>query len=146
MTRNVIAEYQKGELIQSHPEFDIYAAKPTLNYDLKFSLPHFKAGDEVGLPFDTAKYGILYHWFMFGSAASFALENYGDPIASYQKELERGHKTHWLITLPTTISNRAPEKIDKLACKWSEKVLFEGRCFTIEKTFNGNANLVPVRK
>lgn len=144
MRKNHVPDYMKGELIQSHPAYDIYAAKPHLHYGTKLTVPIFSAGDEIGLPFETAKYGTMYKFFQFGSVVSFALENYSEPLNAYQQAVERGHKTHWLITLATSISNPPPPKVDKLACNWGDIVMFEGRAFSIKKTSNGNAELVTV--
>ncbi len=138
------ANRKTGAILQDHPAFEIRAAVPERHLGLKADLPIFRAGDMVGLPFETARYGTMYHWFTFGSAASYALQ-YGEcPISAYQDAQAKGHKTHWLNATPTTITAEARAKETRVAVGWDDKVIFEGRIFEIVREANQNAGLREV--
>lgn len=137
-----------GTILQDHPAFEIRAAAPERHSGLKADLPIFRAGDLVGLPFETARYGTMYHWFTFGSAASYALAYAECPIRAHQDAQAKGHKTHWLNASPTTITAEARAKETRVAVEWGDKVIFEGRIFEIVREANQNAGLreVPLQE
>lgn len=133
-----------GAIIQDHPAFEIRAAVAEQHHGVKSTLPIFRAGDLVGLPFETARYGTMYHWFAFGSAASYALAYAECPIAAFNQAKDRGHKTHWLNTQPVTITSDARAKETRVAVGWGDKVIFEGRIFEVVREPNQNAGLREV--
>lgn len=138
-----VPEFKRGDLIESHPAWDIYRANPTMHLGLDLKRPVFRDEEIVGLPFETRLYGTMYHWFRFGSVISYALKHDEDPLNSYRQTLERGQKTHWLNPCATILSDTPTAKESRVACDWAEEIIFEGRLFTIEKDFNNNAKLLP---
>lgn len=130
-----------GEVIADYPAFSIHkpAGKTALFGDVR--LPVFAAGETVGLPFKSARYGVLYHWFKFGSVASYSLQYHECPIKSYELAQLRGHKLHWLTTLPTSLTSDRRAKEERIAMKFGDRVIFEGRVFEIQVAPNQNAEL-----
>jgi hypothetical protein len=139
-----VPKFKLGALLHSFPAWDIYEAAPRMHYDLQVARPTFMACDVVGLPYATKRHGILHHWFTFGSAVSYALEYREDPIEAHSKAVENGHLTHWLNTLPTTLTSDTLPKEDRVAVDWGDEVIFEGKLFKIMRAPNNNANLIGV--
>lgn len=141
-----IPEFKRGKLIASHPAWDIYEAKPQQHLSLQLKRPTFAAGDVIGLPFDTKRYGILHNWFQFGSSVSYALQYNEDPISAYAQSYAKREKTHWLNLLPSVVCDTQKEKEIRVACDWDAEIIFEGRLFKITKAPNSNADLKDITK
>lgn len=142
---NPISSIPAGaEIIADFPAWTIIRAKPRFHYGLKVELPTFKAGDIVGLPFESRNHGIMHHWFRFGSVISYALENDECPMAAMAKTVERGHNRYWLNPVSSMLmSERSPKEV-RPAISWSERIAFQGRIFTVRPAANSNAELVEV--
>jgi hypothetical protein len=137
-----VPEFKRGALLHSFPAWDIYEAKPRWHYDLQVSRPTFSYEDLVGVPFQTERHGTLHQWFRFGSTVSYALANCEDPIAFYQKDLNSGAKTHWLTTMPASLTSDTQDKEIRVSVNWGDEVIFEGKLFRITEAPNHNANLI----
>lgn len=139
-----------GAIIQDHPAFEIRRAVAKQHHGLDAEYPQFRAGDILGLPFETARYGTMYHWFIFGSVASYALQYNECPIEAVAKVQERiargetGHQLHWLNPTGSMLTAEARAKETRVALDWGDWLIFEGRIFEVTKAANNNATLREV--
>lgn len=133
-----------GALIADHPAWSIHEPTPQQSYALGINRPIFRAGDVIGLPWETRRYGTQHRWYRFGSCASYALQYDHCPIRSYERAKRKGHKTHWLNAEATVLTDRPSPKETRIGLNWGDEVVFEGRLFRIEKAPNNNAALVEV--
>jgi hypothetical protein len=142
----MIPDFKKGELIASYPAWDIYRAKPRIYLGFRegISRPIFSANDILGLPFETQRYGTMYHWFTFGSVASYALHCDKCPIEAWCKARARGHKLYWLNPNGSILTAEKRAKEDRVALDFEDEIIFEGHLFRIVKEANQNAGLVEV--
>ncbi len=124
-----------SKVVASFPAYDIVAPKVCS----LTNLPVFKADETVAL-----KGPRVYSIFTFGSVASFAMEMNDCPIESYQRALEKGHKTHWLNANAVTLSAGKRDKETHYEINVGDEILFEGFVFRVEKDWNNNLKLVKV--
>lgn len=104
------------------------------------NIPMFNADDVVGV---LAPRG-YYKQYSFGSAVSYALKNGDDPIASYNREAERNHPTHWLNQCAVSLSSSKQEKKTIYEINVGDEILFEGVVFRVDTAPNDNLKLVKV--
>lgn len=104
------------------------------------NIPMFNAGDVVGV---RAPRG-YYKQYSFGSAVSYALKNGDDPIASYNREVERNNPTHWLNQCAVSLSSSKQEKKTIYEIDVYDVILFEGIVFRIDSAPNDNLKLVEI--
>ena len=83
--------------------------------------------------------------YIFGSAASYALQYNDCPVEAYNRAIENGHETHWanLIAAVLTSEGRAPEPT-KHDISIDDVVYFEGRLFAVKPANNSNVTLEPL--
>lgn len=133
-----------GEIIQDWPAFTIRKAVSRSDYRTGKTLPTFKDRDIVGLPFKNRNDEVMYHFFYFGSVASYALENGECPYDAARTAETSGHKKYWLIPCSTMLTAEDTPKEQRVAVDWWQEIIFEGRSFTIKPDANRNAKLVEV--
>lgn len=131
-----------GNLIADYPAWSVHEPVAQKIHHLDVSLPIFQAGDILGLPYVSERYGILYHWFRFGSVVSFALDSIECPIRAFENALKAGHKTHWLNPEPVVLSNTQAPKESRIAMNFGDQLIFEGRIFELAPDWNQNVKLV----
>ncbi len=76
-----------------------------------------------------------------GTVVSSALRNNEDPIAAYQRAVERRHNTHWLNANATVLTAHKQTKAKMIVVKIGMLVYIEGRRFTITREANNNLGL-----
>lgn len=85
--------------------------------------------------------------FRFGSVVSDAVRYHECPIDALAREMGRGGSAlHYLMAQASVISD-PPAKLEDVDAElhWGDRVVFEGRVFTVEPDHNHNAKLVPER-
>lgn len=132
------------EIIADFPAYTIVKPVSRRSFALDVTRPTFCAGDVIGIPIQSWSHGELYHFFRFGSVASYALE-YGEcPIKAYNWLVENGHQTHWLNAEAVMITAKAREKETRAGLNFGDEVIFEGRLFRIDPAPNNNAKLTEI--
>jgi hypothetical protein len=114
-----------------------------------YKMPEFRQakmidGMEFAMPFESARYGTLYHFFQIGSVIGYAVKNGDDPIAAFEQAKERGHDLHYVFGLGVSITNQRREKGEKFALNWGDIIGFYGKRFRLDKAPNNNVALIEV--
>jgi hypothetical protein len=131
-----------SEVLFSCPAFDIY--KP-------YEGRKFKHGDVIALPFQSQRYGVMWHKFALGSIVGYAIERGECPIAELERFKENvklyphnGHKEYWANSMAVSIHN-GPYVHERFAgFAWGDVIVFQGHKFKLEKANNQNVKLVAV--
>lgn len=130
-----------NETIADFPAYRIY--KP---YDGR----KFRHGDKIALPFNSRRYGIMYHFFTLGSVEGYAIQNGECPheaLANHMKwanELKDGRERYWASANSVTIHNGPKTKENVPGFEWGDTIIFQGHTFRIEKANNDNVKLVLI--
>ena len=128
-------------VIDTFPAYDILKNE-RLHWQSK--RPIIKHGDQIAFQFESRRYGPMWKMFTVGSAASYALENDECPIESYNRELSRGYKTHWVNANAVSITAEKREKEFYYGFEFGDQIHFEGRVFEFVKEANNNVGLKEV--
>lgn len=111
---------------------------------------NFTDGDVFAVPFESRRHGTLFHFYTLGSVFAFA-DKYGDRNGRTDAEiaaetLAKGpkHKVYWAGQNSTSISNMTVKKVTRPAVRHGDLILFRGKRFRVEPTWNDNVNLVEV--
>jgi hypothetical protein len=103
--------------------------------DAPFALRH-GTGIVVG-------FGKAWLPFEAGTVVSHALANNEDPIAAYERAVERGHETHWLHAQGTVVHSGPHRQALRVGLQIGDVVRLEGRDFVLTAARNRNVDLVP---
>lgn len=61
-------------------------------------------GDEIAVPYKSARYGTLYNFYKLGSVEGYAREYGEDPAEAIARAKQHGHELHYAYALGTTIT------------------------------------------
>jgi hypothetical protein len=125
----------KERVIADHPAYKI--VEPPMR-------KKWAAEETFALPFQTRNHGTLWHFYMLGSCASYALTYNECPIKAIDRARERKDKLHWAIPLATVISNPPPPKRTVIGLDFGDRIYFEGRTFELKRAPNDNVSLIEV--
>jgi hypothetical protein len=127
------------ETIADFPAYRIY--RP---YDGR----KFRHGEKIALPVETRTHGTLWHFFTLGTVEGYAIQNGECPIealARHEKfaaELKDGRERYWANADAVCIHNGPKTKNEVPGFNWGDKIVLQGKTFTIEHAPNNNVKLV----
>jgi hypothetical protein len=131
-----------SETIADYPAYRIY--KP-------YAGRKFKDGDKIAIPFKSARYGKLYHFFTLGTVAGYAIRNGDDPIEAIERckrnmveHPHNGHKLYWANANSVTIHNGPYTKEEVPGFEFGDEIILQGKRFRLEPDHNDNCKLVEV--
>jgi hypothetical protein len=104
----------------------------------------WKADETFAIPYHSARYGTLWHFYMLGSVVSYAQRYSNCPIAALDRARKNGHDLHFAIALPTVVSSTPSPKATVVGLGWGDRIAFEGRTFELVKANNDNVSLREV--
>jgi len=116
--------YRKDTIIHSYRAFDVFEREPD--------------GQGINLvdgELITTPEGRRY---TVGSVVGYALEYNECPIKAYQRAIEKGHKTHYIIQLSISLTHSRGEKRRYLRIDFDSIYRFQGQRFKIIPTPNDN--------
>jgi hypothetical protein len=127
-------------VIQSHPAVDYVQGNGV-----------YSTGDYFALPFETARYGTMYHKFRCGTIAGLAAQDGEDVDAAIaeckQKMVDfpyMGHKMAWANGTGSSITAEARAKVVVPAQAWDDVIELDGVRYTLVPAANQNVDLVEV--
>lgn len=131
------------ETIADFPAYRIY--KP-------YQGRKFKHGDVIAIPFVSKFRGdTIWRMFTLGTVAGYAIERGEDPeveIARCKRQMiedpHAGHKLHWANPNSVCIHNGPIVKEQYPGFEFGDKIILQGKVFTLELTHNDNCKLVAV--
>ncbi len=126
-------------------QLEVIAEFPAYKIVKPFAGRKFKHGEKVGLPVHSARYGLMYEFFRFGSVEGYAME-YGEcPLEAAAKfEAAPNGPHYWLGAQAVCLHNGPKVQEVVIGLEWGQEVVFQGKRFKIEKAPNSNAKLVPI--
>ena len=116
--------YRKDTTIHSYPAYDVFKREPD--------------GQGINLvdgELITTSEGRRY---TVGSVVGYALQYNECPIKAYQRAIEKGHDTHYIIQMPTSLTRSRGEKLKYLRIDFDSIYRFQGQRFKIIPTPNDN--------
>lgn len=123
----------------------IFPAYTVIRASSNDGITNINTQDRYVLGRETRSHGLVYSQYSAGTAASYAIKNNECPIESYNDAVKRGHSTHWISGLGSSISSHKRESYDVYLLEVGMVVRLEGRLFTIATAPNNNLQLVPVK-
>jgi hypothetical protein len=130
--------YTKQAKIGSCPAYDVFKRE----VDPQAGVINITSADILGIKVGSGA-RTFYRRYSPGSCASYALEYNECPIKAYQTAVERGHATHWLNQCSTALTDSIDRRREEIVeVEVGQKVLFEGRVFTLVCEFNNNIGLM----
>jgi len=124
--------YQKKTVIASYPAYNVV----TLD-EIEPGFINLKSGDKIISPNHLSK-------FQINSVVSYALQYNEDPIKSYNDAIERGHETHYIIALGSSLTARKFAKKIYIEVAVGQKIIFEGKKFEVIAANNDNRKLKEI--
>jgi hypothetical protein len=127
-------------VIQSNPAVDYISGSDV-----------YQSGDTIALPFETARYGTMYHEFQVGTIAGHAAKD-GDNVADAVAECKQkmidhpymGHKLAWVFGLSVSITAEKRAKKYVRAVAWGDAIELDGVRYTVHPASNQNVALKEV--
>jgi hypothetical protein len=127
-------------VIQSNPAVDYISGTDV-----------YTSGDTIALPFETARYGTMYHEFQVGTIAGHAAQD-GDNVAEAVAECKQkmidhpymGHKLAWAFGLSVSITAEKRAKKYVRAVAWGDTIELDGVRYTLHQASNQNVALKEV--
>lgn len=119
-------------IVESFPAYDVVEIEP--HYDGYLRLFD---GDLISVgsgPQSTRK---------MGSVVSYALNNGDCPIEAYERAIQNGHDTHYVMNLGSCLSASEQAKETRIYVEEGQKIRFEGRLFEVVIQHK-NAAIKPV--
>jgi hypothetical protein len=127
-------------VIQSNPAVDYISGSDV-----------YATGDTIALPFETERYGTMYHEFQVGTIAGKAAQdghNVADAIARCKQQMidfpYMGHKMAWAFGLSVSITAEKRAKKYVRAVAWGDTIDLDGVRYTLHPAPNHNVELKEV--
>ncbi|WP_298983441.1 hypothetical protein [uncultured Roseibium sp.] len=98
----------------------------------------------IALPFESKRYGTMYHEFTVASVFGYAVKNNSCPIKAMERAKENGHAVYYIFPNAVVLTVHKEAKKVVPAFTWGDEIKFLGKKFRIEKAPNDNARLVEV--
>lgn len=104
----------------------------------------FRHGDKIAIPFQSSRYGTLYHFFTLGTVAGYAIERGEDPFPEVERAQANGHKLYWANANSVIISNPPQAKTETPGFNWGDELILQGHRFRLAPAPNNNCELIPL--
>jgi hypothetical protein len=123
--------FKKDTVVKSFPAVDIVTREKDSQ-----GVINVTAGDHVT---DAS----FHSDWVFGSVASYALENNECPFMAAERANTFGHELYWLNQSATVISSNPSTLPKRILLQPEDVVRFEGKLFTLQDAPNNNKSLIP---
>lgn len=101
-------------------------------------------GEEIAVPYQSMRHGILYNFYQLGSVEAYARKNGVDPVEQVERAKRLGHKLYYAFGLATVITAWKQAKKTVPAFEIGDTILFAGKKFRIDRAPNHNINLEEI--
>jgi hypothetical protein len=111
----------------------------------------YTSGDTIALPFETVRYGTMYHQFQVGTVAGHAAKdgkNVEAAVANCKQKMidfpHMGHTLAWAFGLCVSVTAEKRAKKYVRAAAWGDTIELDGTRYTLCPTSNKNLALKKV--
>ncbi len=111
----------------------------------------YKSGDTMAMPFESKRYGTMYHRFQVGTIAGHAEQDGKDVDQAVQECNQKmidfpymGHKLAWAFGLAVTLTSEPREKLVIKAQSWDDIIELDGKRYSLSKAANQNVALTEI--
>jgi len=104
----------------------------------------FRDGDEIAIPYQSARHGTLYNFFQLGSVAGYAVKNGDDVEQAMDRARANGHDMYYAFGLAICLTATPQPQKTVAYVEYGEIIKAFGRFFRLDKAPNNNVSLVEV--
>lgn len=104
----------------------------------------FRDGDEIAIPYQSARHGTLYNFFQMGSVAGYAVKNGEDVEKALERARGFGHEEHYAFGLAVCLTATPQPQKTVAVLNYGDTIKAFGRYFRLDKAPNSNVHLHEV--
>lgn len=104
----------------------------------------YRDGDKIAIPYQSQRYGTMYHFFTMGSVAGYAVKNGEDVEEALKRARGFGHELHYAFSTGTMITAEARPQEVAAYVEYGEIIKAFGKFFRLDKANNDNVTLTPM--
>jgi hypothetical protein len=112
--------------------------------DQKVEFTQLFEAEDLVLPYQSIRHGILYRTYQIGSVIGGAVKDGNDPLEALERAKSFGHQLVFIFGLGSSIHNGPRSTRKHIFVKHGMTVRFMGQFYEIIKTSNDNLGLKPI--